>query len=180
MQSLLPVFRRVLAAANGVVVFDDRFDAQARRFFRSPFRSFCIGALLGAMLGATGALVAPEMFFPLALMFAVYCGLLGAAMSGVCRREISGASVSCVHLPYGPCTERKLRRAKLAFAAVPTAICLAVALLSEQPLLVFFLFSAVLLLLIAVVGIVALLVELISFVIKFSRAAKFSRPSTDK
>lgn len=172
MQSLLLQIRRAFCAANGVVLVDDRFDAQARTFFRSPFRSFCVGAVSGAMSGSAGALVAPEMLLGLTLMFAIWIGLLGAAMAGLSRWEHSATSASCVRLPYGPRTERKLRRARLALAAVPTAICLAAALLSQRPFVVFMLSAALLLVLIAMVGIVALVVEFFGTVRTFTHRKK--------
>lgn len=160
MRSLLLTCRRVLAAANGVDLFDGPFDARARKLFRSPIGSCCVGALLGMLLGSVGALVAPEMLLGLTLMFAVYCGLLGAALAGLTRWEDFSKSAECVCLPYGPGMKRRLLRARLTLAAVPTGVCLAAALLSQKPFVVFMFYAAFLMLVIAIVGMVALTVEI--------------------
>lgn len=160
MRSLLLTFRHVLAAANGVIVLDDRFDARAWKLSRSPVGSCCVGGLVGAMLGSIGALVAPEMLLGLTLMFAVSCGLLGAALAGLSCWDDSKTSAKCVCLPDGLPMKRKLLGARLALAAIPTGVCLAAALLSQKPFVVFMFYAAFLMLVLAIVGIAALAVEL--------------------
>jgi hypothetical protein len=170
---LLLTLHRAWVAANGVVLLDGYLDACAKTFLRSPFRSFCVGALSGAMLGSIGALVAPEMFVGLALVFAICGGLLAAAIAGAARREHSAASTSCIRLPYRPDARRRPIRARLALAAVPMGICLAVAILSQRSLVIVILISAVgSWLLIAAAGAIALAGEL------FGAAGKFLRRTT--
>jgi hypothetical protein len=165
MEIFLRRLRRVFRVTSGVVLFDNRMAARLQKLGRSPIKSFCVGALFGAIFGSIGALVAPEMIAMLVLMFGVLFGLLGAAVSGLSCWENYCKAQRCIlistrEVPFG-------RRIvwRMCVAALPFIVCLAVALLTQRPLLFFLLFVGLFSwLLITVVGIAALAVEIIVMV----------------